>query len=70
MAACLFLESLVQGNIPHEFTGSGLLSLLNQQGFKGAYDLVYLPHLGHELGTFGGFLSNCHVRACLKNGHT
>lgn len=30
-------------NIPSEFTGATLLTLLNRHGFKGSYDLVYLP---------------------------
>ncbi|CAK9103881.1 Meiosis protein mei2 [Durusdinium trenchii] len=35
--------TVMMRNIPSEFTGATLLTLLNRHGFKGSYDLVYLP---------------------------
>jgi len=45
--------TIMMRNIPSEFSGHMLLQLLNQHGFKGSYDLVYLPMDYHNKVGFG-----------------
>ncbi|CAJ1327828.1 unnamed protein product [Effrenium voratum] len=45
--------TVMMRNIPSEFTGRMLLTLLNIKGFKGLYDLVYLPMDYHNKVGFG-----------------
>lgn len=46
-------STVMMRNIPSEFTGAMLLTLLNRKGFKGSYDLVYLPMDYHNKVGFG-----------------
>ncbi|CAE7618384.1 ML1 [Symbiodinium sp. CCMP2592] len=45
--------TIMMRNIPSEFSGYMLLQLLNKHGFKGSYDLVYLPMDYHNKVGFG-----------------
>merc|ERR1712217_146628 len=40
---CQVLTTTIMRNIPGEYTRADLLELIDQQGFNGLYDLVYMP---------------------------
>jgi len=45
--------TVMMRNIPNDYTGSMLLDLLNEHGFAGLYNLVYLPMDYHRKAGFG-----------------
>lgn len=47
------MTTVMMRNIPNDYTGSMLLELLNKRGFKGFYDLLYLPMDYHNHVGFG-----------------
>lgn len=52
-ASSAALTTIMMRNIPSEYTGLMLLTLLNKNGFNGSYDLVYLPMDYHNRVGFG-----------------
>mmetsp|Transcript_64769 Transcript_64769/g.163038 ORF Transcript_64769/g.163038 Transcript_64769/m.163038 type:complete len:427 (+) Transcript_64769:69-1349(+) len=45
--------TVMMRNIPNDYTGTMLLDLLNERGFEGLYNLVYLPMDYHRKAGFG-----------------
>mmetsp|Transcript_74624 Transcript_74624/g.242426 ORF Transcript_74624/g.242426 Transcript_74624/m.242426 type:complete len:437 (-) Transcript_74624:177-1487(-) len=45
--------TVMMRNIPNDYSGTMLLDLLNEQGFGGRYNLVYLPMDYHRKAGFG-----------------
>jgi len=45
--------TVMMRNIPNDYTGTMLLELLNEHGFSGLYNLVYLPMDYHRKAGFG-----------------